>query len=666
MSFLYPTFLWGLLALAIPVIIHLFNFRRAKKIYFSNVSFLENVKESSSSKLKVKHLLVLLCRLLVIAFLVFAFAQPFLPGNEKGMNSSLVKIYLDNSQSTSNISDNDLTGLNNGISFLENIIDLYSNETKFQIVTNDFAPSSINPKSKEKALELATELDYSYLIRSKAEIINKINPVENLTKQQDIYILSDFQKSSFSVNQTIPRDSVNNYKVIPVQYTAHNNIFVDSMYLENPFLISSEVNKLHLKVKNIGTDDANDIILKLFINEEQSASASIDISQNASSEIVFDLNFELKDLNYCKISFEDFPLTFDNEYFFTLNLLKKITICEIHSNEAKDYIGQVYSENELFDYHRFENGSVDYNTVQLSDMLIINQLSNIDNSILNIANDLTNKGKSVLVIPAKTPDSLSIQSLLGQKVKTLEKGEKLALENPDVTNPFFENIFTEIDNKTEMPDATNIITWSPIGIDLLKTKNGLPFLTKIQKKGSVYMLATPLQDEFTNFHKHALFVPVLYRMAALSSNNYTPLSYSIDDPIVTIKVDSIKNDQLFKLIRGEEEYIPEQRISGNNLILDIPKYLLTPGFYDLQYNGITKNVLAFNYSKSESDPTQLSVEEISKAFGSLKNVEIMESADADSFSKEMKERYQGINLWKYALVLSLIFLLIETLFLRFL
>ena len=191
-------------------------------------------------------------------------------------------------------------------------------------------------------------------------------------------------------------------------------------------------------------------------------------------------------------------------------------------------------------------------------------------------------------------------------------------------------------------------------------------MTKNQKKGTVYVLATPLQDEFTNFHKHALFVPVLYRMAALSSNSFTPLNYSIDDPMVAIKVDSIKNDQLFKLVRGEEEYIPEQRISGNNLILDIPKYLLTPGFYDLQYNGVTKNVLAFNYSKSESDPTQLSIEEVSKAFDQLKNVEIMESTDADSFSKEMKERYQGINLWKYALVLSLIFLLIETLFLRFL
>lgn len=666
MSFLYPSFLWGLLALAIPIIVHLFNFRRARKIYFSNVSFLENVKESSSSKLKLKYLLVLASRLLLITFLVLAFAQPFLPGKEEGMNSALVRIYLDNSQSTSNIGENDLTGLNNGVSFLEEIINLYPNQTKFQVINNDFGPSSINPKSKEKALELSTELDYSNLIRSKAEIINKIVPEENLASSQDIYIISDFQKSSFQTGQSIPADSINNYKVIPLRYNSHNNIFVDSIFLENPFLISGEVNRLHVKVQNIGSEDANDIISKLFINGEQSATASIDIAKNSSAEMIFDLNFKLTNINNCTISFEDFPLIFDNEYYFTLNLLKKINICEIHGSAASPFVGHVFSENHLFNYQKFESGNVNYGAVQSADMLILNELENLDNGIVNIANDLLGKGRSVFMVPAMVPDSTGLQAILGQQVRSTRGGEKLSLDNPEISNPFFENIFTEIDNKSEMPLAKNAITWDGSGINLLKSKNGTPFLTGIQKNGTIYILSSPLKEEFTNFHKHALFVPVLYRMAALSSNSYHPLSYSIDEPIISVKIDSIQNDQLFKLSRNDEEFIPEQRISGNNLILDIPKFLLTPGFYDLTYSGEVKNVLAFNFSKSESDPSQLSVEEIAQAFRPLKNTEIMEVVDASSFGAEMKERYQGIQLWKYALVLSLIFLLTETLFLRFL
>ena len=78
---------------------------------------------------------------------------------------------------------------------------------------------------------------------------------------------------------------------------------------------------------------------------------------------------------------------------------------------------------------------------------------------------------------------------------------------------------------------------------------------------------------------------MLYRIAALSSNSYYPLSYPIDAPIVEVQLDSINNKELFKLVRADEEHIPQQRIVGNKLILDIPKFLLQPGFYDLTYQG---------------------------------------------------------------------------------
>ena len=79
MKFAYPEFLYALFAIAIPIIIHLFNFRKFKKIYFSNVEFLKEVQQETQAKSKLKHLLILLSRILAIVFLVFAFAQPFIP-----------------------------------------------------------------------------------------------------------------------------------------------------------------------------------------------------------------------------------------------------------------------------------------------------------------------------------------------------------------------------------------------------------------------------------------------------------------------------------------------------------------------------------------------------------------------------------------------------------
>ena len=82
MSFLYPGFLWALTALAIPVIIHLFYFRRYQKVYFSNVRFLKEIKEETATRNRLKHWLILVARLLAITALVLAFAQPFFPDEQ--------------------------------------------------------------------------------------------------------------------------------------------------------------------------------------------------------------------------------------------------------------------------------------------------------------------------------------------------------------------------------------------------------------------------------------------------------------------------------------------------------------------------------------------------------------------------------------------------------
>ena len=70
MKFLYPEFLWALSLIAIPIIIHLFNFRKFKKIYFSDISLLKEVKEETKSRSQLKHLSTLSDYLSIITLLV--------------------------------------------------------------------------------------------------------------------------------------------------------------------------------------------------------------------------------------------------------------------------------------------------------------------------------------------------------------------------------------------------------------------------------------------------------------------------------------------------------------------------------------------------------------------------------------------------------------------
>lgn len=665
MTFLYPFFLWGLLALAIPIIIHLFNFRKAKKIYFSNVKFLDHVKESSSSKLKVKYLLVLFARLLFITFLVFVFAQPFLPGNEKGLDGNAVTIYLDNSQSSSNIMEGNNTGLSTGLDYLNQIIDLYPVSTKFKIITNDFAPTSINYKSKERAREMATELNYSNITRSFDAVMKRLSGSTRDAISSDIYFISDFQKSVFLNNRKSFNDTINRYKIIKLDYQANQNVFVDSIYLENPFLVANNTNRLHVKLKSVGKDDTNDLLVKLFINDRQSATTSLDINKGSSNELIFDLNYKLEGINKCRISFEDFPVTFDNDYYFTLNLLKTIRVVEIGPANSQ-YFRALFSENELFSYSRFLEGNIKFEQTATADLVIFNQLNSYGNSMKGLIADLKNNGKSVLIIPSEKQAPTELSRIVGFPINTYSVEEKVSLELPDLNNPFFEKTFEGIDRKTILPKAKSVLSWKPTVQDVLRFKNGLPFLSQITSTGKTYLLSAPLEDAYTDLQKHALFVPIMYKMAALSSNSYYPLSYSIDNQLIALNKDTIATNKLYKLSNASQELIPQQQASSDKLVLDIPKYLIQPGYYDLTFDKVLKNTLAFNFTKNESLTAGWNFSEIETLFNGISKVEILQQENVSAFTKNMKDRYEGKNLWKYALILSLIFLFAEVLLLRFL
>ncbi len=80
MLFLNPLLLWGLLATAVPIAIHLLNRRRHKSIQWAAMQFLLKATRESRGKKKLRHFFILTCRALAIAALTFAAAQPVVSG----------------------------------------------------------------------------------------------------------------------------------------------------------------------------------------------------------------------------------------------------------------------------------------------------------------------------------------------------------------------------------------------------------------------------------------------------------------------------------------------------------------------------------------------------------------------------------------------------------
>ena len=99
MNFLHPEFLYGLFALILPIMVHLFNFQRYKVVYFSNFHFLENLQMQTKRQSDVKRWILLLIRMLIVFFVVLVFAHPyFLDSKDKKVYSSnTICIFVDNS-----------------------------------------------------------------------------------------------------------------------------------------------------------------------------------------------------------------------------------------------------------------------------------------------------------------------------------------------------------------------------------------------------------------------------------------------------------------------------------------------------------------------------------------------------------------------------------------
>jgi len=78
MNFLNPLLLLGLLAGALPIVIHLINRRRAVRRTFPAMEFLRRSQKQLARRLKIRHLLLLALRVAALLLIPLALAKPYL------------------------------------------------------------------------------------------------------------------------------------------------------------------------------------------------------------------------------------------------------------------------------------------------------------------------------------------------------------------------------------------------------------------------------------------------------------------------------------------------------------------------------------------------------------------------------------------------------------
>ena len=654
MIFQYPSFLWALASLAIPIIIHLFNFRKTTRIYFSNTRLLRQVKQETTQKRKLKQYLVLASRLLFLAFLVLAFAQPLIPAKEQIGSQKNIAVYLDNSLSMSAPVGEKTRALDAGIQMVDEIINLFPSDVRYQLITNDFAPFSNSYKTRTEVLEFLSQIRLSSISRDVNEITSRL-----LEKNGSLFWISDLQRSTFGNLTKI--DSSLQIKLSPIKIKQLSNVLIDTVYLENPLVNGGEKNSVKVKLQNDGSRLVEGLVVKLTINGIQASAATVAIEPNSSNIISFDITSINKGINKAQLSFSDYPVSFDNEFFFTLNYTGKLKVVEITGSKEAVSVATVYGNKDLFSFATFKASNLNYSMLGAADLIVLNQLDKIETSLLSALSSLKND-HCILVIPGIKPDAESYGNLISTKLVINQEEKPQQLSIPDFKNPLFQNVFEEKNVSMAMPTGSKQVDWGADRSAILQLKDGRPFLSQF---GNVYLLACPLVKEATDFYNHALFVPVMYRLAVLGSRSEQRPYYNLSSTLISFAADSLIGEEPIKML-GKQEVIPMQRRNGNQVVLEIPKFLLDKGFYTLIHKKDTLDVVAFNLDKSESLLASLSAEEAKLRLGGGKSISIFEAGNPEAFSNEIKERYLGTPLWKYALILALLFLLAEVLLILFL
>lgn len=694
MSFVNPSFLFGLLALAVPIAIHLFNFRRTRRVYFTNVALLKTVQTETKSFRRLKHWLILLARCLFLACLVLAFAQPFIPSQNKlGLSrQGVTSLYLDNSYSMQN-ELNEKRYLDIATGKLDELLTLFRNATSLQLLTNDFSAEEQRAGTAEAVRDRVTSVRFAHtprtleaVYRRQRNLLSSMNP----GGRNQLFWFSDFQKSTVGDLNRLQVDTTDRVFIVPLDAQPTKNIYVDSVWLSTPFIREMQNNSVNVTLRNGGRETVRNLPVRLYLDDTQTSTASANVEPGGAATVSLNFNVTSKGFHRGRIVFEDYPITFDNEYFFVIEASPSIRVMHLTGPSLTgarpvDYIRTVYSNDSLFQFRSFSAQNFDVGLLKETDLVVLEGVPAVSGTLRNELDRFVRQGGSITVIPDANPDATSYASFLGslginglQATPPAPGNTPVSLADPDRNSPFFSDVFQRSfqSEPLNLPGAVPVWRWSG-GNRLLALRDGQTLLSQNRVgSGYVYVLANPLTPSYGNLAEHALFVPVMYKMAALSVRAQRT-AYSFDDNLITVPVTNPSEKTVYKLKRDKLDIIPVQRVVGNQLLLEMPKsnelangQNVEAGYYELQLSngdgaGKTERLLAFNHGNRESAMDFYSATELRRAFANQPNVEVFDSIQDGDFVQVLEQQNLGKSLWKYFLLAALGFLLLEIGLVRF-
>ena len=674
MSFTNPLMLIGLAAILVPIILHLFNFRRYKTIYFSNVQMLEDIQKKTKRASQVQQLIVLLLRILGIVCLVLACAQPFLKGGNKSTKKgNVISIFVDNSYSMESESENG-SNLYDAIDAAKNIVQSFDYSDDFVLTTQDFTGEESHILNKDQMLDMLDRIAVSPNSHSFREIhAFESHTLQSSDKENVIrYYISDFQKNNFDMS-VLRGDSSTHVGFIPTPAEQQSNVGIDSCWFLSPVFKLGNTVTLVVRIRNYGSEEVQKVPVKLHVNEKQKAIAAIDIAAGGFTDCHLTYRIDEAGANSGKVSIEDAPITFDDDLYFTYNVTDNSTVSVIYDKEPNRFLAALYGKDSVFTFQQMGYQQVNYTALRASDVVVLSEVPTVSSGLADELSKFVKAGGTLLVFPSgKEINGVNslLQSLnVGRYGNIVSKPLSCKMLNSE--SIYFKGALETTDARIDMPQTLKhySISGGANGSELIMgLEDNSPLLVSYPAdNGKVILSAVAMNDDWGNAHRHALFFVPLHNIGIMNSAQQKLYNVIGVDQMQRVILPSDRSDEAVVLHarKGSEEFIPEQRRLGNETALYFHNQAHTSDWYDLLRGGHSLGTLAFNLSRNESDLSCYSEEDLTKMAEDLGEHFSVTGADTKNIAKSVSDRLNGKPLWPWFLVFSLLCFLTEIILLRF-
>lgn len=691
-SFLNAAILYALPVIAIPLLIHLFTRQKLKKIYFSSLEFLKEMRKEKIRRVKIKQILLIIIRTLIILMIIFAFTRPTLKahrnlGSEGGSARSSIVIILDNSLSMArtikgvpcfDLAKKRAFELVNILHPGDEVFIIYPlNSGEERIIGPKYSFESIKQTIHETKLSYhATDIiDALHLAQETLSGASNIN--------REIYLISDLQANAFTLRaeqSDFTLSSGLRLFVLPLETASSQNFAVQEISLLNQIIEKGKTAELNVKVTNFSDSEISNKLVQLFLQGKRSARKTISLKAKASQIVNFKFTPDQTGFQQGSVLLEEDALGRDNRRFFSFFVPPEINILlvgkQLHDTQ---YFQWALSPTEKFSA-TFKPHAV--RAEQLSQTMLAKYHVIILSNIPRLRPDLQEKlveyvrqGGGLIVTLGSDVDLREYNAHFNNRLnlppftesvgRIGTKDAFVSLGKIDFSHPVFHNLFDQQEKHIDSPKFYFLfkVAKATHTASIISYNNNYPFLLETQVgRGRVFLFTSAVDPGWSDWALKGIFAPLVNRCVSyLAGASQLQADELLVGEEIQFSGPQEKQNWDMKIQTPDNRSVKlRPTIKRNNVEIRF-QHTEFPGIYQLYNHTDLIAQWAINVDPEESDVQALATGEIAQMEGQGTIFIIKKS---DDLAAVVSSSRHGKELWKWCLLVALGLIILEMLLFR--